>query len=80
MFTRRLRHVPADGSVRKGGTAQPLLSPWRFPPALDLDAVSREDLEATAPPVSPHDLSALGQAIAHEASRPVHLEWRPLDV
>jgi ERCC4-related helicase len=48
--------------------------------ALDLDAVAREDLAIPPLPEPPYDLEKLDQAMGREASRPVDLEWRPLDV
>ena len=47
---------------------------------LDLDAVAREDLAIPPLPDPPYDLPRLDHAMGREASRPVGLEWRPLDV
>ena len=47
---------------------------------LDLDAVARENLALPPLPEPPYDLTKLDNAMAREASRPVGLEWRPLDV
>ncbi|MBX5496661.1 MAG: DEAD/DEAH box helicase family protein [Bryobacteraceae bacterium] len=46
---------------------------------LDLDVVAREGLDIPPLPEPPYDLLGVDQAMAHEASRPVDLEWRPLD-
>ena len=47
---------------------------------LDLDAVAREDLAVPALPEPPYDLARLDHAMGRNTSRPVDLEWRPLDV
>jgi SNF2 family DNA or RNA helicase len=47
---------------------------------LDLDAVAREDLAVPPLPEPPYDLAKLDHAMGREASRPVGLEWQPLDV
>jgi len=46
---------------------------------LDLDAVTRDDLAPPACPDPPYDLLALDHAMGHAVSRPLDLEWRPLD-
>lgn len=48
-------------------------------PPLDLDAVGRGDLAVPKLPDPPYDLDGLDHLINQEASRPVVLEWRPLD-
>jgi hypothetical protein len=47
---------------------------------LDLDAVAREDLAVPPLPEPPYDMAKLDHLMGHDASRPVGLEWRPLDV
>jgi hypothetical protein len=47
---------------------------------LDLDEATRSGLEVPPLPEPPYDLAKLDQMMGREASRPVELEWRPLDV
>jgi Helicase conserved C-terminal domain len=46
---------------------------------LDLDVIAREDLELPPLPEPPYDLPRIDEAMCHDGSRPVDLEWRPLD-
>jgi hypothetical protein len=46
---------------------------------LDLDIVAGEDLAVPPLPEPPYDLGQLDHLMGHGASRPVGLEWRPLD-
>ncbi|MGC8761917.1 MAG: DEAD/DEAH box helicase [Bryobacteraceae bacterium] len=47
---------------------------------LDLDVIAREDLAVPPLPEPPYDLAKLDHLMGRDASRPVGLEWRPLDV
>ena len=46
---------------------------------LDLDVAACEDLGLPPLPEPPYDLAMLDRLMAHDASRPASLEWRPLD-
>ncbi|GIU73084.1 MAG: hypothetical protein KatS3mg004_0171 [Bryobacteraceae bacterium] len=47
---------------------------------LDLDEAARSGLEVPPLPEPPYDLAKLDHLMGRDASRPVNLEWRPLDV
>jgi hypothetical protein len=57
---------------------QEAVHPGEIP--LDLDEIIRADLEPVVNSAPAYDLTALDQAMVQDASRPAHLEWRPLDV
>ncbi|MBV8844924.1 MAG: DEAD/DEAH box helicase family protein [Bryobacterales bacterium] len=82
---RRFEEVTLASRETRGAARQRFLAeieeevahPGEVP--LDLDEVGRGDLEPVDAPAPAYDLPVLDQAMILDASRPMDLEWRPLD-